>query len=115
MAVLPRDPSLLEREPLLFTIVSSVSRLERNPFSFQTGYNCLNQICNHDHARNVTFQNNSHSVRRDGPDRTAPRENEAAVAKTGPVPQLAASKPFLLLLLFIFVIGFVLPLRQDLV
>lgn len=114
MAVLSRDPSLLEREPLLFTIVSSVCRLERNLFSFLTGYNCLNQICNHDHARNVTFQDNSHLIRRDGPDRTTPHENEAAVAKAGPVPQLAASKPFLLLL-FTFVIGFVLSLRQDLV
>lgn len=112
MAVLPRDPSLLEREPLLLTIVSSVRRLQRNPFSFLTGYNCLHQICNHDHA---TFQDNSRLIRRDGPDRTAPREDEATVAKTGPVPRLATSKPFLLLLLFIFVIGFVLPLRQDLV
>lgn len=46
----------------------SVNRFTKNLSSFLTGYNWVNQICNHDHARNVTFNDKFDLIRHDKPD-----------------------------------------------
>ena len=43
----------------------SVNRFTTNLSSFLTGYNWVNQICNHDHARNVTFKDKFHLIQSD--------------------------------------------------
>lgn len=52
----------------LFMAVSSVCKVSKNLSSFPTGYNWVNQICNHDRARNVTFNDKFHYIRHDKPE-----------------------------------------------
>lgn len=54
--------------PLLFMAISLVYKVSKNLSSFPTGYNWVNQICNHDRARNVTFNEKFHYIRHDKPE-----------------------------------------------
>lgn len=60
--------TVLSRDHVLFMAVSLVNRVSRNLSSFPTGYNWVNQICNHDHATNVTFKDKFHLIRHDKPE-----------------------------------------------
>lgn len=48
--------------------ISSVCKVSKNLSSFPTGYNWVNQICNHDRARNVTFNDKFHYIRHEKPE-----------------------------------------------
>lgn len=47
---------------LFMIITSSVSRFNKNMSSFLIGYNWVNQVCNRDHAREVTFKDKFHLI-----------------------------------------------------